>query len=136
MRPLAMDPTTRARARLFLRSEAAHGQQALPLRKSPRAGGPSAAKGEKIAPPAQKSPAKADLMPSKAAPKSAMALQQAPPVMREAGGADSMAAFAADSALALPPLDREEKIRLLAQLEEEQVRNCPKCRLAQTRTQT
>jgi len=132
MRGVAMDPTTRARARLFLRSEAAMGQNALPLRKAGRAaGGLSGQKSEKAATTTEKG----EQMLSrpnpgqKSSPKSSIALEQAP-------GAASVDIFIADGAAALPPLPREEKTRLLAQLEEQQVRNCPKCRLAQTRTQT
>src|SRR5258706_11010485 len=56
--------------------------------------------------------------------------------LQQASAAPSIDIFVADGPDALPPLSREEKIRLLAQLEEQQVRSCPKCRLAQTRTQT
>src|SRR6266849_3311134 len=135
MRGVAMDPTTRARARLWLRSEKALGQEALPLRKSPRAvaekiekmGKPAtaaapAAKGEKSAP-----------APSNPAPKpvsnSSITLQQAP-------AAPSIDLFVADGPASLPALSREEKTRLLAEMEEQQVRNCAKCRLSETRTQT
>lgn len=44
--------------------------------------------------------------------------------------------FVADGASSLPALSRDEKIRLLAELEEQQVRICAKCRLSETRTQT
>ena len=137
---MAMDPTQRARARLFLRSEAALGQNALPLRKTQRAAGASSAqksegtqagslKGEKpgfvTSNPVQKPPSK-----------SAIALEQAPGAMRQAIGGGSIDIFVAEGVGAAPSLSREEKIRLLAELEEQQVRSCPKCRLAQTRTQT
>ena len=65
----------------------------------------------------------------KPASKSSIALQQA-------SGADSIDVFVADGPSSLPPLSREEKIRQLAQLEEQQVRICLKCRLSETRTQT
>src|SRR5437868_3211765 len=107
MRGVAMDPTRRARARLFLRSEAAMGQVALPVRKTAT------------------TPLKNATKPSnptqKAAPRSSIALEQAP-------SDASIDIFVAERPSALPPLAREEKIRLLAQLEEEQVRNCDKCR--------
>src|SRR5437868_5841532 len=118
MRGVAMDPTTRARARLFLRSEAAHGQEALPLRKSQRAASAAEkkqktaaalSKGEKIAPNAAPTPA----------PKSSIALQQTPAALRQAQPANSIDIFLADGASSPPSLSREEKIRLLAQLEEE-----------------
>ncbi|HEV8379429.1 MAG TPA: uracil-DNA glycosylase [Tepidisphaeraceae bacterium] len=122
-----MDPTTRARARLWLRSEAALGQEALPLRKPQRA---DAEKTEKSAAPVVKGEKSAPVPAEKPASKSSIALQQAP-------GAASIDLFvASDSPAALPPLPREEKTRLLAELEEQQVRICPKCRLAETRTQT
>src|SRR5256714_14498326 len=132
MRPVAMDPTTRARARLWRRGKRALGQEALPLRKSRRAvaqktkkpmslpAGP--AKGEKK-PVAPSNPA------AKSASGSSISLQQAAAV-------PSIDIFVADGPDALPPLLREEKTRLLAQLEEQQVRICPKCRLSETRTQT
>src|SRR6185436_527570 len=136
MRGVAMDPTQRARARLFLRSEAALGQNALPLRKTQRAGTPrsegtqaGSLKGEKpgsvMSNPVQKPPSK-----------SAIALEQAPGAMRQAIGGGSIDIFVAEGVGAAPSPSREEKIRLLAELEEQQVRSCPKCRLAQTRTQT
>jgi len=125
MRGVAKDPTTRARARLFLRSEAARGQNALPLRKRGSAG---AQKSEQAAPTAPKG--------EKPAPRSSVALQQVAPAMRQAGGGDSVDDFMMEGVAAMPALSREDKIRLLAQLEEQQVRSCPKCRLAQTRTQT
>jgi DNA polymerase len=65
-----------------------------------------------------------------------MALQQAPGAMRQAIGGEAIDIFVGDGPSALPALSREEKIRLLAQLEEQQVRNCLKCRLSETRTQT
>src|SRR5438105_8575444 len=126
MRGVAMNPTRRARARLFLRSEAAMGQVALPLRKKERAGAAPRAKGEKKPPDSTEKPAA----------NSSMALQQAPSAMQQAGSDDSIDIFLAEGAAATPGLAREEKIRLLAQLNEEQVRNCQRCRLAQTRTQT
>lgn len=129
MRGVAMDPTTRARARLFLRSEAAHGQEALPLRKSQRATSSPSPKGEKSASPAS-NPA------PRAAPKSSVALPQAQAALRQEAGADSVDIFVADGASSLPALSRDEKIRLLAELEEQQVRICAKCRLSETRTQT
>ena len=132
MRGVAMDPTTRARARLWLRSEKALGQEALPSRKLPR---PVSEKIEK-SPAAPAIPAKAEKSASipstpapKPAPKSSIALQQPP-------AAPSIELFVADGPSSLPPLSREEKIRQLAQLEEQQVRICLKCRLSQTRTQT
>src|SRR6267143_153262 len=119
MRGVAMDPTIRARARLWLRSEAALGQEALPLRKSQRAPSAPAGRSEKSAP-----------VPSlKPAPKSSITLDQAP-------AAPSIDIFVADGPGSLPPLSREEKTRLLGELEEQQVRICPKCRLSETRTQT
>jgi DNA polymerase len=110
-----------------LRSEAALGQEALPLRKPQRA---DAEKTEKSAAPVVKGEKSAPVPAEKPASKSSIALQQAP-------GAASIDLFvASDSPAALPPLPREEKTRLLAELEEQQVRICPKCRLAETRTQT
>src|SRR6266704_3297901 len=126
MRGVAMDPTRRARARLFLRSEAAMGQVALPLRKKEAAGAAPPAKGEKKPPDSTEKPAA----------KSSIALQQAASAMRQAGDDDSIDIFLAEGAAATPALAREERIRLLAQLNEDQVRNCQRCRLAQTRTQT
>jgi uracil-DNA glycosylase family 4 len=132
MRGVAMDPTTRARARLWLRSEKALGQEAMPLRKSQRTVAQKAQKPMSL--PA--GPAKGEnksVAPSNPAPKSisgaSISLQQALP-------ASPIDVFVANGSNSLPPLPREEKIRLLAQLEEQQVRSCPKCRLAQTRTQT
>jgi len=109
MRGVAMEPTRRARARLFLRSEAAMGQVALPVPKR-RAAAPILTPSQPpISPPPRQKP------PSK-----------------------PLDVFIPDDVkpLDLPALSREEKIRLLAQLEEQRVRNCDKCRLAQTRTQT
>ena len=106
---MAMEPTRRARARLFLRSEAAMGQVALPVPKR-RAAAPILTPSQPpISPPPRQKP------PSK-----------------------PLDVFIPDDVkpLDLPALSREEKIRLLAQLEEQRVRNCDKCRLAQTRTQT
>src|SRR6266550_738634 len=132
MRPVAMDPTTKARARLWLRSEKALGQEALPLRKSQR---PVAPKTQKpISLPA--GPAKGEknaVAPSNPAPKSASGSSIS---LQQAAAVPSIDIFVADGPDALPPLVREEKIRLLAQLEEQQVRICPKCRLSETRTQT
>jgi len=129
MRGVAMDSTIRARARLWLRSEAALGQEALPLRKSQRAVEKDAGKMEKTsAPAARNEKATSPSMP-KPVSNSSIALQQAPP-------ANSIDIFVADGPGSLPPLSREEKTRLLAELEEKQVRICPKCRLSETRTQT
>jgi len=132
MRPVAMDPTTKARARLWLRSEKALGQEALPLRKSQR---PVAPKTQKpISLPA--GPAKGEknaVAPSNPAPKSASGSSIS---LQQAAAVPSIDIFVADGPDALPPLVREEKIRLLAQLEEQQVRICRKCRLSETRTQT
>src|SRR6266700_3765379 len=136
MRGVAMDPTTRARARLWLRSEKALGQEALPLRKAKRAETAQAGKSDKSSAPA----AKGEKSIAPAAPKSGLsvsiALPQAGGAMRQAMGGDSVDIFVAAGREALPLLSREEKIRLLAELEEKQVRICEKCRLAQTRTQT
>ena len=83
---------------------------------------------EKMSAPA----ARSEKSPSPSVPKpgsnSSIALQQAP--------ANSIDIFVADGPGSLPPLSREEKTRLLAELEEKQVRICPKCRLSETRTQT
>src|SRR6266850_4892018 len=119
MRGVAMDQTIRARARLWLRSEKALGQEALPLRKAQRAPAAPAARSEKSTSP---------LVP-KPASDSSIALQQAP-------AANLIDIFVADGPGSLPPLSREEKTRLLAELEEKQVRICLKCRLSETRTQT
>jgi len=132
MRGVAMDPITRARARLWLRSEKALGQEALPLRKSQHAVVQKAQKS--TSPPA--GPAKGEkkpVAPSNPAPKSASGASIS---LQQASAAPSIDIFVADGPDALPPLLREEKIRLLAQLEEQQVRICRKCRLSETRTQT
>ena len=129
MRGVAMDSTIRARARLWLRSEAALGQEALPLRKSQRAVEKDAGKMEKMSAPAARSEKSTSPSMPKPASNSSIALQQAPP-------ANSIDIFVADGPGSLPPLSREEKTRLLAELEEKQVRICPKCRLSETRTQT
>ena len=127
-----MDPTTKARARLWLRSEKALGQEALPLRKSQRALAQKAQKPMSL--PA--GPAKGEkkpVAPSNPAPKSASGSSIS---LQQAAAVPSIDIFVADGPDALPPLVREEKIRLLAQLEEQQVRICLKCRLSKTRTQT
>ncbi|HEV8290846.1 MAG TPA: uracil-DNA glycosylase, partial [Tepidisphaeraceae bacterium] len=106
--------------------EAAMGQEALPLRRSQRATSPSPGKSDKSASPSAAKPTA----------KSSMALQQAAGATRQASGEDSLDIFLTRGAAALPALSREEKIRLLGELEEQQVRICRKCRLAETRTQT
>src|SRR5258705_5837148 len=93
MRGVAMDPTTRARARLFLRSEAAMGQNALPLRKTIP---PSGHNSEKTPPATQKGGKEAGRASNpapKANPKSSVALELAPGAMRQAGGGDSVDIF-------------------------------------------
>src|SRR3954451_5996963 len=121
MRGVAMDPTTRARARLFLRSEAAHGQNALPLRKTQRAGGASSAPRSEGTPSASLKGEKPGSVTSnpvqKGAAKSSVSLEQAPGAMRQAIGGGSVDVFVAEGVGAAPALSREEKIRLLAELE-------------------
>lgn len=126
MRAVAINPTTRARARLWLRGEQAFGQEALPLRKRE-----SATEKPQIPPP---SPAKTAPAPKPPA-KVPVALRQLPdptPIELYTTAQDSPPLALPP----LPPLSREEKTRLLAELEEQQVRICTKCRLSQTRTQT
>ncbi|HEV8605343.1 MAG TPA: uracil-DNA glycosylase [Tepidisphaeraceae bacterium] len=132
MRAVAINPSTRARARLWLRSEQAFGQEALPLRKRESAD-ETLKESEKSQNPAP-SPPKTASAPKPAA-KSPLALRQLPdpsPLELYTTAPDSPP-LAPPS---LPPLSREEKTRLLAELEEQQVRICTKCRLSQTRTQT
>jgi DNA polymerase len=136
MRVVAKDPTTRARARLFLRSEAAMGQVALPLKKAQRAGSEQAEKPGAADAKGEKSSGAASIGAQKPNARSSIALQQVPAAIRQAGSGDSVDIFVAQGAAAMPGLSREEKIRLLAQLHDEQVRNCDKCRLWEKRTQT
>jgi DNA polymerase len=109
---------------LWLRSEEAMGQNALPLRKRPRTTtAPAGAK----PPPANTKPAAPPSAPSKGEDK---------PEKRPDHRALDIYTAPGQSSLDLPPLSRDEKTRLLAELEEHSVRACPKCRLSQTRTQT
>src|SRR6266705_549751 len=106
MRPVAMDPTTRARARLWLRSEKALGQEALPLRKSQRTVAPKAQKPMSL-PAGPANAEKKSVAPSNPAPKpisgASISLQQAP-------SASPIDVFVTDGSNSLPPLPREEKI--------------------------
>jgi len=98
------------------------------LRKAQRAVAPAMQKS--MPPPAP--PAKGEKT-SASSPKS---VAKSPITLQQASSGESIDVFVTQNLSALPPLSREEKMSLLAQLEEQQVRNCPKCRLSETRTQT
>jgi DNA polymerase len=117
----------RGRIRLWLRSERAMGLHALPLRAEGMVM-PAVLPMQQQAPAARMQPAS---VPRAAAP--------APPPMRAAAAGSSMLdmLIAPESAAFTgPALPRDEKLRLLNDLNQTQVANCARCRLCEKRTQT
>ncbi len=134
-----MDELTLSRLRLWLSSEKAMGLHSLPVRcetqeASPADVAPVVAASAATQPVEVARPAAAGAVPRMTpAIRLPQAHAAAAPVVAAAA---RLAAVLFDRSFDAPVLARDEKARALAELDEQQVRSCPRCRLAQTRTQT
>ena len=124
-----MDDVTKARLRLYLRSERASGLNAIVAVEVPEAEAVRTDEVERPDPPQPKLPTKS---PAQASPPAVLS------------GGDQTAALAADNLTPIPtvptfdgpPLTTEEKQRRLIPMNENEVRGCTKCRLCEHRTHT
>ena len=119
-----MDEVIRARLRLWLRSEQAFGLNTLNV--------PSL---DEIEPASAEPQAVVDSRPRLTSAASRSAATLALPQARPAFAVPEFLVTPLDRAFDSPVVTREEKLRLLQELEE-QVQGCTRCRLAQTRTRT
>jgi DNA polymerase len=128
--PSGNEHTLRARARLALRAEKAFGLSALPIRMEPVEAGAVTPAPASPAPVVIATPRPAISKPTGASvdlfgkPVVAAKAPASVPLPVTRGGFDS------------PALSREEKIRALAELNANEVQNCNRCRLHETRTNT
>lgn len=109
-----MDQVIRSRLRLALRGERVFGLEAIPVRLPETRG---SAQAQSVRPAVDRSAGQAPPPVVEAPPEQLLP----PPQSRPMTG---------------PPLDRDQKVRLLQELDERQVKGCRRCRLCETRTHT
>ena len=122
-----MDASAKGRARLWLRSERAMGLSSLPVKLAQPAA--------PVATPALARPTPQRPVPAAAprpAPVAAARRQPEPAPAPQPARVELFVSQAFEG----PELSREEKIRVLGELDEKQVKACTKCRLHETRTHT
>lgn len=122
-----MDASAKYRVRLWLRSERAMGLSSLPVKPAPPADTPAMARST----PRHPAPA----TPPRPAPVAA-AHRQPDPTPAQPPARAPVELFVSRALLDGPEASREEKIRVLREMDEKQVKGCTRCRLHETRTHT
>ena len=128
-----MDDPTKARVRLYLRSERARGLSAVPAREPTPGSGFSAAQEPAEPKPAPaRATSKPDPRPARQSPAAQAVLPGATAEVKVAG----FAPIPLDQPFTAPLLTTEEKRQRLSAMNEKEVRPCTRCRLCETRTNT